>query len=521
MGQQGSGQALAQEPVAKVGDQTIGFEEVEGLFALNQSAPTPSGQAATYAQAIQQHINAAKDMAFAKSKGVELSVEAAKEAAPSLAAELVDSYKSMLEGMGAIKENATEAEINQAFSQTFGRDLNAYRTEQQAVIEAALDNPAQRDIALSSIATKLVMDQYANSVSVSDAQLLQSFENLTHKKIDFNSKEEADKALVEIRGGMSFEAAIDKYSKAPAPEGKKASEVTQDLQRRMFSTNPALAPVASLKAGEVTEVLDAGFGTYSIYKVTAVKDDKPADFEAKKEQHRKELAQALGSVQYRDDHEAFTKGLQVEWIDPGFEVLFKVDEALSGATPMDATQLNARLTELEREAKTLADSGDLMSQRPALLAQFYANERLYINNPNDKEILNRRIEVAEKMLLSSESIDLRLELVEQLADLGRGSDAAEQLVQAARLNFDPGEAGAQNRQEIAGFLERLREEKFITDEQALEVEAELKRWADEKKRQDEYEAQQKKEQEEAQKLFEEEQKKAEAEAKNKAKTKGN
>jgi hypothetical protein len=520
MAGQNPGQQLAEEPVAKVGGQNIDYAEVDGWFAVNQSAPTPGGQAATYAQAIREHINAAKLVAFAKSKGLELTVDGAKEAVPGLIDKAIEDTKASLLRSGLIKENATDAEIDAFFRQMNGQDLATAREAEQSRMLAALDNPGQRDVVVASILERLVLEQYAGGVSVTDEQLLKSFENITHKKIEFASKEEADKALAEIKGGMSFEAAMDKYVKTPPPAGKKVSEVTQDLQRRMFSTNPDLAPVANLQAGEVSEVIDAGFGTYAIYKVISVKDGKPADYEGKKEQHRTELARALGSMQFRDDHKAFTEGLEVEWVAPGFEVLYKVDEALSGATPMDAAQLNAKLAELEQEAKTLADSGDLISQRPALLAQYYANERLFINNPNDKEILTRRIEVAQKMLQSSESIDLRLELVEQLADLGRGKEAADQLVQAARLNFDTGEVGAKNRQEIGGFLERLREEKTITDEQAKEVEAELKRWADEKKRQDEYEAQQKKADEEAKKQFEAEQKKTEAEAKNKAKAKG-
>jgi hypothetical protein len=461
---------VAREPIATVGGQLVPLSAVENRYRNNaaqvlsiEGGAAPEQDAAVYASSLDEELRMAARRAIAAKQGLKVTDQRILDDAARLFDAEMQYRRMMLAATGQIKQNATEAEAQEALKRAIGRDVAEARKEYLEKTRELLDNPEARAELEANSLTAVLNEGVASKTSLSDEQLKKDLETVVTKRIAFDPFKSPDedimakakRVLEEISSGrISFEAAMNRYSDDPAPApGKPKSESTTNLERGTLSYDDAYEPLRTMKPGEVSPVISLPTGP-AIFKVIRVDTKLPADFETTKDERRKTRMQQMAVKQVNDDVKQLIE-TSTTWQSAGFRALHEwyrtqQDPDLN----RDKAKLAARLGEIAQTAKKALEDGDGTGNRAANLAYFVTTDKLYdeASGAKKSELRPSWIEAATNVLQDLENVDLRVELARTLLEAKDMEKAADMLALASQYNTGISEGALKRFKEVDALI---------------------------------------------------------------------
>lgn len=520
-GAQGDAVATVEgEPVTASAIESMAQQQMQ-MFAQQMSSLPPTLEASTYGYATEEQMKAAALLALAKKRGITLGEE---EVIRILAPEIEDSInqrRKELVDSKDLKEGASEAEFAEAYKKKFNQTPAEAKQQQIDFIKGNLKTPETARQILTYSANQAVLTKIADSMKISDEELAKSYDDFVMKRIYLDPVKRkgedvaklAEKIVAEVKGGLAFEDAMNKYSDEDAGEGKTKGESTFIASGTTLQLDPEFEPVKKLKVGEILTMPMSG--GISIFKLDAIQSGKPEDFDAKKEEYRKQLIERLSVRQMQDELKKAIEGPNVKWQSDGYKVLhdwyrLQSDRDLA----LDPEKKRQAVSEIvKRSGEALNDA---QGSKMALITQYTAFMDLWnTSTAAEKEKLkDLRLTVYNQTADSSPTMSLLFELIDLNVENKRIEAAGERLLQAANTiqnDFTP--QGQANYGDVANKLQKLKEGKHVTPEVEKQVMDLLNQWRNDRTAAEKAEAEAKKLEEEDRKRAEAEAKKAEAEAK--------
>jgi hypothetical protein len=578
-------------PVATIGSQTVSLQGVERRYqqvaAMNlnvEGGPPPALDAMVYASQLDAALNQTAILEMGAKRGLKITEQEILDTVGKNFDQRVQQQRAFLQALGQIKEGSTEAEVQEMLARQMGGNIAELRKREQDEARVRFADPARRPDLEAIVMGQKLVEAVSASVQLSEEDLKKDYEVIVTKRIafptspggptpsliDYYEKEaaavrKANGVLAEIRSGLSFEAAMNRYSEDPAPQGKSKSEATVNLERHVIEYDPTYDALQGLKPGEVSPVVRNPAGMFvGIFKIVRV--DPPAkEFEQNKAEYRKNRIREIAIRQIADETKKLVESAQ--WKSPGFEALYAWHKAANDLELLASSgKLRARLLEVAEQAKQALEAADPAGARPASMALFVALDQAQeLSSPEQKQALAEQwLDAAGIVLEVTESAELRVRMARRLLDKNETEQALDALVQAsqanagysddafarfqeievlrarlsgggrdpeklsqlaesqkqwkedayealkgeAELNEDYSEAGRDRYADIKRRLSIYLAEGIVTAEQAKEIEAFQSRWVTEKAKFDQEMAVERKKQEEEAKKAAEEAKKA-------------
>ncbi len=442
------------------------FRQVSSLYLNIDGGAPPEAEAQFYASSLNEQIRAAAQRAIARKRGIKVTKEQIlQELDRQLEARLAQARVQLM-ASGQLKTGATEAEAQAAIAKQLGTDVATWKDAQKDIVEKAYESPTKRADLESPVIGSTLVATIGNGIQISDDQLRKSKEKVVTKRIVFDPfkrkdedlKAKAEGVLKEIQGGLSFEAAMDKYSDDSAPPKKKKSEATVDLERSTLDFDKKLTPIGSLQPGQMTPVFTLSTGETAIYKVIRVDSKLPDNFENQKADLKKALIQQKAFRQVQDEIEALVKSDDLKWDSEGFRVLYAwLQIQVDDETRSDEKKKLEAIKKLVVEAKKAALDPDSIGGRPANLTWFVTQDAIYDKASADekKGMAQDWFDAATGVLTIIENVDLRLEVARVALDLKKPEEAAENLARASESNAGASDQALKHFESVEGLLKRL------------------------------------------------------------------
>jgi len=452
-------------------------------MAQFMGAVGPDQEAGMVSQALAGLLKQTAVRGMAEKAGVDFSEAAITKFFNAEFDRFVKSSIDSLKAEKKLKEGATQAEIDKAFEGVYQKTPSAMKTEQLKNLLDALKDPARKDDVLAGLSEPLLLEKEKASITLDDNALKQSYDTYTVKKIlllpnaQKNPEQEAKKILDEIKGGLKFEAAMNKYSQEPPLPGKTVSENTATVMGKQLD-EPEFSALKLVKPGEVSLPSPSPQGLV-IYKLVSVKSDLPADFEKKKDEYRKNLIEEKARGKISRDADQLVKSSEVRWQNKGIEVLYELGQL---GMSSDGANRTAKLKELSATAKKLADDSDVSVSRFATLGWYASLSQLqFMAGEDEKKTLRADLKAAiAKLLATTEDVKLRLRLVDLAAEDTDKETVSDNLYKAALYNNDVTPTGQSTYAELQTKLRDLQAKNLVKPEAVKMIEAELQRWRKDK-----------------------------------------
>ena len=423
---------------------------------------------------------------------------------------------------GKLKPGASQADFEAAFKAQSGKTVVEQKAAFFAQVEKLLGDSSQRPLLVASFAGPMYLEFAKTKINPSDDDVKASYNSLTVKQVLFRSipvsktdpKVQADKVLGEIKGGLKFEDAMNRYSNDTPSTGKKLSDNTINVSATDIDSNDQYKPLKGLKVGEITGVTTVPMGL-AIYKVDKITSNLPKDFDKEKAKYRETFAQKAATDQLTKKLKEFTSGPEVKWSSEGYKAFYDFSKLGEDQTLItDPAKKQTVLRGIIDRAKKVIASGQGWELRPAALTFYGALDQLYNSPGVDKTALqDDRIASIEAILQGSEDSGMRMELVDLYSAKKETDKAAQALLLAAQSNSDFSGAGQQRFGDIANRLQKLRGDKTFPNEVAVEIQKAQDSWRDQKIQYDKAQAEEKKREDEERRKAVIEQAKAAAAAK--------
>ncbi len=479
-------------PIAAVDGIPVTLQAVEDQFQLATRNATNAGQILTpsmtaqaYGDIVTRQVNEAILTKLARDNKVEVTDDDLIRSAQTEIEGEIARIRMQLSMEGKLKPTATDAEFEAELKKLTGKDSSQLRAEAIDRFRKALDDPKQREQEVGMRIGQILQEAYVSRTRISDEDLKKGYDTWVTKRIFFSPFErpdedlaaKAERVLAEIKGGLSFEAAMERYSDDKAPQGKKKSDPTIDLNRAIIAYDDTYAPLVEMKPGDVSPVVASMRGV-EIFKLIKIEPKIPDDFDKRKEDYRKTRAREVGSKRLQQDMKRIRE-TGVKWESPGFKAMHDwywatVDPAVVG----DKRKRREAMRKAYDDAKAAAEAADVAGPRAAVLAQFGAFDELWRASSKEQqaELEKPRMEVLSAILEIAETGDLRLELGKLQMKHKRLEEAAGNFLSAAEQNFDFEDTGITRSEEIASLRTQL-EQNGLKDENALKrLDEELKRY---------------------------------------------
>lgn len=439
-------------------------------------------------QALTQLLDQAAITQIARQEGVQLDDESVLK---SFDTEIVNEKKRIREqlvGMGKLKADSSEEDFKKAFKEVSqGQDLDEQVSQARKTLSEQLKDTAKRDSLLAKLAPTLLQIKLRPSITVTDQDVTTYVTEFTAKRIVFldatepgKSEERAKKAVAEVRGGLSFDDAINKYSDEPAEANKKKSDRTVLVSGAQIDFSAENKAVAKLKVGDVSEPVKT-FEGYSIVKLISSTPKPPKDFDKQKEQIKSEIERGRLASIIREKVEAFKKSNKPRFNLKGFEALY--DFTMLATDASDPKVVQTKRDDVLKRALEVAKSKDNVDQGVGAMV-YYAGTKQKANNPEiARATILPELELSTKLMTEvKDSPELHLDLADIYREMKKGTEAGEQLLAAARLNTKHDPSGQALFQAIATKIGDFKKDKLITDEVAATVDKEQNRWREENKK---------------------------------------
>ncbi len=439
-------------------------------------------------QALSQLLDQAAITEIARQEGVALDDESVLK---SFDTEIVNEKKRIREQlvtMGKLKDGATEDDFKKAFKEVSqGQDLDEQITQARKTLADQLKDTEKRASLLAKLAPTLLQIKLRRSISVTDQDVTTYVTEFTAKRIVFldskepgKAEERAKKVVAEVRGGLSFDDAINKYSDEPAEANKKKSDRTVLVSGAQIDFSAENKAVAKLKVGDVSEPVKT-FEGYSIVKLISSTPKPPKDFDKQKEQIKAEIERGRLTSIIREKVDAFKKSNKPRFNLKGFEALY--DFTMLATDSSDPKVVQTKRDDVLKRALEVAKSKNNVDQGVGAMV-YYAGTKQKANNPEiSRATILPELELSTKLMTEvKDSPELHLDLADIYREMKKGTEAGEQLLAAARLNTKHDPSGQALFQAIATKIGDFKKDKLITDEVAAAVDKEQNRWREENKK---------------------------------------
>lgn len=496
--------------VAKVGSYAITTDEIDTMMKQQGALTNPQDEAMAYENVLKGIVTEALTLQLAEKSGIPLTDADLEKQAEAAIDQQLSMTKLQLVMQNKLKPTATDADFQAEVQKETGVDFKTFRAQRIKAITDQIKDPATRPQMAAGLGRPILEAAIVSKLNPSEDEVKKSFEVLETKRIYVKGSDATatlNKALSEIKAGLSFEAAMNRYSNDIPSPGKTVSESTTTVSAAMMGVEPAKKALLDLKPGEVSGVIAEDQGA-SVYKLISVKSNLPKDYEQRKAEYKNSYAQTLARNQVDKDLADLEKTTKIEWQSKGYKAIYDLRTALENHGSNE--DFKKALQAVEQEAS--AANNDSVGEKVAGLANYVASNTLWsmATDAEKKAMLDSHVDAINQVLEYSESTDLRLELCTLFMQMKKGPEAARSLIEAARNNNDVSDEGQRSYNAIMSMESKLKAAGLLAqgDEKALAVE--LDRWRSDKADAEKAIADQKKRDEEDLKQSEAEKKKDQA-----------
>lgn len=441
--------------------------------------PTLEQRAFSYSQALDQSLQEAAFLALAAKAGFKATDESVAAEFSKLLDQEFESKRAEFIKDGSLKATATESEFAEAYKKKFGQTPSELRERQKADLARTATDPTARSQQMTFAAFRYLMDQERSNVKVTEGDLKINYTTYNVKIINFppdlkkpgNAEATAAKVAEEIKKGMTFEAAMDKYSLISPEPGKKKSDRVDELRGSLLALQPDLAPIKDLKPGQVSGVIMSPGGP-TLYKLVSVKQDLPKDYEATKASLMKNLQeQKTGELVTKKMQDFLADEKNVKWISPAFQIGYQATKLLNspGFTVEKGEELLTRFEKLEEK-----DQAPPMIQS-LIFALGSQTMAMTDDAVKKKQAEARFLKLAENALRGAEDSGLRLRMARIYLDHD-SEEAGAALLAAANTNSDFGPQGQSTHSEIYSLMDKLKSQKLLSAELEKAINDAQSRW---------------------------------------------
>ncbi len=498
-GQQGEGEQV-QGPVAiQIGEASIPALDIEHQAQLMVAQQQPGGgspkmEVFAIAQALEGSIQRAAGEAAANEIGPDLSDSSIREHVTKQVDKFIAEAKQRYIDEKKMKPTASAKEFDELFKKEMGGQT-AEEVRKSAIenVTANLADPARKAGFLQQVAPQLAVEKLKASLKPTDEEVKASYDTYVMKRvmISTGSKTPADaeaqakKALAEVKGGAKFEDVMNRYSNdLPPGPNKKVAEVVVNLGPTDIARSASMAPLANLKPGQVSEVIDVPDGK-AFYKLISVKSNAPADLAKSMQKYKDKFVEEKATAEFQKRTDALAKSDQVKFPLPGYKSLRDYYKTSSDFTLMQKPE------ELSKQIRAIADAAKAATtdENPAddhvgLITWYAAVEDLWNRAKADPKLAEglraERLETLESVLRETENFSIRMELVDMGIETKNATLAATNLLEAAKLNNMFDTTGDQQFRQIQTKLATAKNAKLVTAAEATAIETEQQRWRTEK-----------------------------------------
>ncbi len=523
--------------VAQVGDFNVTESAIDEMAQQSiknytdqaKVAPGPMEVATYTAGATDQQIKAGLLLVLAKKNGVSFDDDNIMKAVSKLIDQQIEQTKMMMTMSGKVKPDASPAIIDAEFKKENGVDEKTMRERMTANVKTMLGDPNQKQRLLVQVANSLVMDAFGAKFRPTDAELKAGFDTYNCKRVFLRTEahagedlmKKAASILAEIKGGMTFEAAMDKYSD-DAPAANKAKHDNQfQVDGRTASLNASYAPITKLAVNETGGPFALGDGGISIVKFVSKTNAAPTDFDKQRAQLTQDYQRDHAATVLQDELKKLEADKTlVKWLSPGYSALYELLNLTQGEDYRKMTPQEKRAKLEAAMAQADAAKNDPKGMRAAVLASFLSFDNIWrLSTDAEKaKLTDKRIEAIENAMQQGEDINLRLELADLYGGKKEGVRVADNLSLAANVNasnFDPsGQAMFSN---IQARVLKFKATGLLKAGDEAKIRKVLDQWLKDKHDHDAFEAEQKKAEADARAKAEADAKKEAEEAKKNAK----
>ena len=486
-GQFGAQQAAQQEagartPIATIGDFVVLDEAVRmqeafsrEQFAMFRGNPNPVQESEIKAQALAEVVQKGLRLQLGKDKGIQPSDADIKK---TVDMQVETDFMRMAQQSGIPPQ-----QFEQRFKEQTGLTLaEAKKKELEARAERLATDPDFKSDMASLAIDPLLKAAEAKKIKATDADVLKSNATLYLKPIQIDPaegttpKQKADKVLAEIRAGLSFEAAMDKYSDYAVAAGKKKSTAESQLSMQSVLLDERLAPLKDLKPGQVSSVVDVG-SVALIYKLVKVENLAKKEFDKNKKMYTDRYVNTLASKSIGEQIEKLYG--RIKWESEGYKLLFEA--ARTARDPkLTPTAMKARFKKIAADASQPVDE---IGQDAADAARLFAGSMYWQSaTPAEKQAM-RKERIAMLREVAEGEIDLMLELIDLLI-AEKDPDAGTFVLSAVQTNQDFDDASTANIKKITERFAKAKAAKLVTPEDAKSIQDQLDLWKKEKQQDD-------------------------------------
>ncbi len=387
------------------------------------------------AEALSRSIDTAAMLYIADENHIVIDDKAVVDAEAVSAQEQIQTAEQQLATSKKLK-NPTPAQLSNLFQSQYHLSPTQAIGRISDNVQQKLNDPQNRPQTIAEAVPMIVEQAFVKKAAVSDDQLKANYDTYTVKRIFISAKSNANvdeaigKVEADLKGGMSFENAMDKYSNDPRPPGKKVSDSSTTIPAQFIQFEPGYEVLKGQKAGFVSAPLSIPGGK-AILKITQVSENLPKDFATNIAKYRTDAAKSQGDADLQKQLQQVIASPDTKWNIQGYKALYDVNKAILGGTMPPSPKALQALVDEAKAAQTGGGSGESAAND----AYFLAADALYNSPGADKaKLADLRIDAIKAALQSNEDFDLRMELVDLYVKKKDGLDAIDQLTAAATAN---------------------------------------------------------------------------------------
>lgn len=498
-----------------VGATKLTAPEIENAIAeetrresFSQGRPqilTTMQQATIAARTLHDLVVQALTLELGRQKGIPTEGDALLQAYLAEIRRRIDQEIQDLVFSGKVKADASPEEKEKAFAAEAGQSsAEILRRQEEQFRQGMQDETIRRRQEAFAVSTVL-MGRLEQEAKLDYGALKKKQDQLVFKILMVSDmakpNQDVSQKVTEIqnalRGGLSFEQAMERYSTLGIPPGRKSKADQEVIYfRAVLEANPALRPLASLEKGQVSEPIELN-GLVALYKLERIQEIPDEQFRQNVNQIRFQTLQTLTNEFITSETKRLREAGVLKWANRAYEALYEywnlaIDAELLG----DARKAAERFLGIANLAAQSMGGG--VSDRSAALVRYAAFEQYFSRlSPEERKAkANDRLEMFAAVTRIIDGPDLRLDMARMLREVGN-AEAGAQLQSAAERLRDPGMLGQRIYREIDDLLPELEQAKLITPAQVEKTREELRRWAREKQQFDKFLEEQRKAQEEA------------------------
>ena len=465
------GQEISKEDVEQAANGVVQNQSAQ--FGMPVSRTTPATDFGAVSTALGQIVNRAVLRNIASDRGATVSDDVIRDTMREQLEMSIQQVKLQLQIQQGLEPDAVDEE----FAKIQGRSAEQIISDQMAQLDEDLQNPAARQQYESMVLAESVLETYQAEITITEEQLRADYDSFELQEVAFNVSDltgdelmaEAERAREELVNGADIAAVQEKY----APESEQDE---RPLPRGLLTSAPDYAPILALEPGDVSPVMTL-YGYPSVFVLKEIKSNVPDDFEENKAQLLEQRTQQEASSRLQEELNERQGSVNIEWVDKGLEMIWKVAQVLSDPANSDPDTLSSKLSEVQSEIRAIEPTNETNMQYLALAN--YAVAETMINLASEEErdsMVDSWMGEVNNILGYYDNAAVRMEIYQRLKSAERPEDAFVHLYEAARLNRDFEAEGQQIYARISTEVEAGKEDGSMTEDQVAQLEEELSLW---------------------------------------------